>query len=185
MKNPRSIVLCAMIIAFTAKGQNNNHKVYLEAQLCTGVQHNMFVSGVAGGFGVFINKNSSIDVRAKELFNFTSQNIIGPITFNYRYNFNFGLFIGAGFAHHHEVCPMSYMPHPVESMMGSERNILHRSGIDFEVGYNFPAFGKKGFFGAIYPCVDIVATQMFMDHGPNPLVTVNFGLRVGIKKFNK
>ncbi|HWY12155.1 MAG TPA: hypothetical protein VN026_12560 [Bacteroidia bacterium] len=185
MKTKKSVVLCAMIIVQTVKGQNNNHKIYLEAGLANGTQNTSYVSGVYGGFGVFLNQHSSIDIKAKELYNFSSTAIIGPITINYRYNFNCGLFVGGGFAHHHEVGHMTYMDHPMESAMGSAQGIFHRSGADLEVGYNFKPIYHKGFFSWIYPAVSITATQMFMDHGQNPLITANLGLRVGLKKMNK
>ena len=184
MKTAKSVVLCAMIIVQTVKGQNNNHKIYLEADLCAGIQQTSFVSGVSGAIGFYLTKNHSFDIRAKELYNFSDQNIIGPITFNYRYNFNNGLFIGGGFAHHHEVTPNIYIPHPVEAAMGSYRDIFHRTGMDVEVGYNFKPFAKKGFFSVIYPCANVVATFMFIDQGYNPLITANVGIKIGLKKFN-
>src|SRR5437016_1856269 len=137
MNATKSIVLCAMIIVQTSKGQNNHHKVYLEAGLSNGTQNVNYVSGVYGGLGVFLNSHSSIDIKAKELYNFSNMSIIGPITFNYRYNFTNGFFVGGGFAHHHEVNRESYMTHPGESAMGMEAHIFHRSGADVEVGYNF------------------------------------------------
>ena len=98
-------------------------------------------------------------------------------------NFNKGFFVGGGLAHHHEVNHMTYMDHPGESAMGSAPGIFHRSGMDVEVGYNFKPIYHKGFFSWIYPAFSITATQMFMDHGQNPLVTANLGLRIGLKKF--
>ena len=183
MKTTKSVVLCAMIIAQTVKGQNNKHKVYLEGGLANGAQSTSFISGVYGGLGVFLNQHSSIDIKAKEVYNFSNMSIIGPITFNYRYNFNNGFFVGGGFAHHHEVCRMVYMDHPMESAMGSAQGIFHRSGADIEVGYNFKPIYHKGFFSWIYPAVSVTATHMFMDNGQNPLITANLGLRVGLKKF--
>ncbi|HRD37760.1 MAG TPA: hypothetical protein PLC65_03935, partial [Bacteroidia bacterium] len=94
------------------------------------------------------------------------------------------LFVGGGFAHHHEVGHHTYMHHPVESVMGMERNIFHRSGLGFEVGYNFKPFAKKGFFSVFYPSANVVINKMFMDSRSNPLVTANIGIRVGLKKFN-
>lgn len=174
-----------MAIAQTVKSQNNNHKIYIEAQVSNGVQHTSFVSGVGGAVGVFLNRNSSLDFRAKELYNFSNMNIIGPLTFNYRYNFNCGIYVGGGFAHHHEVSHGTYMDMPMESAMGSARGIFHRSGFDVEVGYNFRPLAKKGFFSGIYPAASIVATQMLFDQGSNPLITANIGLRIGLKKWDK
>src|SRR3954465_11722792 len=118
MKATKSIGLCAMIIVQTSKGQNNKHKVYLEAGFANGTQNVNYVSGVYGGLGVFLNEHSSIDIKAKEIYNFSTMDIVGPLTFNYRYNFTNGFFVGGGFAHHHEVHQMSYMEHPGESAMG-------------------------------------------------------------------
>ncbi len=184
MKTKKSVVLCAIIIVQTVKGQNNNLKIYLEGGLANGTQSSSFVSGVYGGLGVFLNQHSSIDIKAKEVYNFSTMAIVGPITFNYRYNFNNGFFVGGGFAHHHEVAHITYMEHPAESAMGSAMGIFHRSGADIEVGYNFKPFYKKGFFSWIYPAASITCTQMFMDHGQNPLITANLGLRIGLKKFS-
>lgn len=184
MKTTKSVVLCAMIIVQTVKGQNNKHKVYLEGGLANGTQNTSFVSGVYGGLGIFLNQHSSIDIKAKEVYNFRTMDIVGPITFNYRYNFNCGFFVGGGFAHHHEVGHHTYMEHPGESAMGSAQGIFHRSGADVEVGYNFKPFYKKGFFSWIYPAISVSATHMFMDHGENPLITANLGLRIGLKKFS-
>lgn len=184
MKTTRSIVLCTMIIVQTIKAQNNNHKIYLEGMLSGGVQQSDAVAGVGGALGVFLNKNSSIDIRVREVYNFNNMEISGPINIHYRYNFDFGLFVGGGFAHHHEVQNHTYMHHPVESVMGMERNIFHRSGLGFEVGYNFKPFAKKGFFSVFYPSANVVINKMFMDSRTNPLVTANVGIRVGLKKFN-
>ena len=182
MKTTKRVVLCAMIIAQTVKGQNNSHKIYLEGCVSGGTQNTSAVAGVSGAIGVFLNPHHSVDIRARELYNFSNRDIVGPITFNYRYNLNNGLFLGGGFAHHHEVGEHTYMHHPTESVMGSEPNIFHRSGLGLDIGYNFKPFYKKGFFSWIYPAININYTHMFMDHGQNPLVTVNLGLRIGVKK---
>ncbi|HRD37761.1 MAG TPA: hypothetical protein PLC65_03940, partial [Bacteroidia bacterium] len=65
MKTTRSIVLCTMIIVQTVKAQNNNHKIYLEGTLSSGVQQSDVVAGVGVAIGVFLNKNSSIDIRVR------------------------------------------------------------------------------------------------------------------------
>jgi hypothetical protein len=185
MKTTKSVVLCAMIIVQTVKGQNNKHKVYLEGGFANGIQNNSFVSGVYGGLGFFLNEHSSVDIKAKEVYNFSNMAIIGPITFNYRYNFDCGFFVGGGFAHHHEVGNSTYTVYPAESVMGSHKDIFHRSGVDVEAGYNFKPFYKKGFFSWIYPAVSVTASHMFMDRGQNPLITANLGLRIGLKKFKQ
>lgn len=182
MKTTKSIVLCTMIIVQTVKGQNNHHKVYLEGTVCGGIQHTAPVSGVGGALGVFLNEHSSVDIRAREVYNFNNMDIVGAITFSYRYNLTNGLFFGGGFAHHHEVGHHTYMTHPGESVMGMESHIFHRSGAGLELGYNFKSFYPRGFFSWIYPAVSINYTYMFMDNGANPLITANLGLRIGLKK---
>lgn len=184
MKTKTVIVLLIMIMTGHIKAQNVNHKIYLELGFSGGVQKTSPVAGVGGALGVFINKNSSIDIRVREVFNFDNMDIIGPITFNYRYNFNFGLYVGAGFAHHHEVGNHTYMVRPVESVMGMDKEIFHRSGLGFDIGYNFKPFAQKGFFSVIYPTANINITKMFMDHGSDPLITANVGIRIGLKKWN-
>lgn len=183
MKTKTVIVLLVMIMMGHIKAQNVNHKIYLETAFSVGVHKTSPVAGVGGAIGFFINKNSSIDIRVREVYNFDNMAIIGPITFNYRYNFGFGLYLGAGFAHHHEVGNETYMVRPVESVMGMDHEIFHRSGLGLDIGYNFKPFAKKGFFSAIYPMANINVTKMFMDHGADPLVTANVGIRIGLKKF--
>ncbi len=183
MKTQKSIVLCAMIIALTVKGQNNYHKYYLEGQLCSGLQQRSLANGVGGAFGFFLNKNSSIDIRGREVYNFSDKTVVGAITATYRYNFNNGFYVGGGFGHHHEISSTTYACHPVESAMGTEKSIFHRSGLAAEIGYNFKPFASTGFFSNIYPTSNITMTFMSRDHGPNPLITANFGIKIGIKKW--
>jgi hypothetical protein len=171
-----------MIIVHTVKAQNNKLKVYLEGGLSNGIQNTAYAGGVYGALGVFLTERHSVDVRAREVYNFNNQDIVGSITFHYRYNFTKGLYFGGGFAHHHEVGYNTYTIYPGESVMGSHPNIFHRSGAGLEIGYNFKPFYKKGFFSWIYPAINVTYTHMFMDHGQNPLITVNLGLRIGLKK---
>ena len=183
MKKAKSILLCTMGIALMGKAQNNNHKYYLEGQLCSGLQQKSPVNGVSGAFGFFMSKNANIDLRARELYNFPDKNVIGAITVTYRYNFNNGFYMGAGLGHHHEINQNNYMGHPMESAMGIEKSIFHRSGLAAEMGYNFKPLTKTGFFSCIYPTANITATFMTRDHGPNPLITANFGIKIGLKKW--
>lgn len=184
MKTGKSIVLCAMFIAVTVKAQNNYHKYYLEGQLCSGIQQSSFAGGVGGAFGFFLNNNSSVDLRAREIYNFSSANVVGAISVTYRYNFNNGFYLGAGLGHHHEISSETYIHHPVESAMGIEKDIFHRSGFAAEMGYNFKPLRNSGFFSCIYPTANLTATFMSRDHGPNPLITANFGIKIGMKKWN-
>lgn len=68
--------------------------------------------------------------------------------------------------------------------MGMDKEIFHRSGLGFDIGYNFKLFAQKGFFSVFYPTANINITKMFMDHGADPLIKANVGLRMGLKKWN-
>jgi hypothetical protein len=186
MKTTKSIVvLCTILFVHAVKAQNNKLKIYLEGGLSNGIQSNAFASGVYGALGAFLTEHHSVDVRAREVYNFNNQDVVGAITFHYRYNFSKGLYLGGGFAHHHEVGYPTYVTNTGEAIMGSHGSILHRSGVGLELGYNFKPFYKKGFFSWIYPAFNITYTHMFMDNGENPLITANLGLRIGLKKMKE
>ncbi|MGZ4044219.1 MAG: hypothetical protein ACXVO9_13525 [Bacteroidia bacterium] len=180
--NTKSMMLGAILIAQTVKSQNNFHKYYLEGQLGTGIQKTMPVAGPGGAFGFFINQNSSLDFRAREIYNLNDKVIVGAISINYRYHFSNGFFVGGGFGHHHELSSDDYMQHPAEAALGTHHNIMHRSGICAEVGYNFKPLAKEGFFSRIYPTSSLILTYMVKDNGYNPLVTANIGIRIGFQK---
>jgi len=182
MKNVKSIMLSVVVFTQTTSSQNNNHKYYLEGNICGGVQKNYPVTGIGGAFGFFISSNSSIDLRTREVYSFQNKTIIGAITVNYRYHFNNGLFVGTGFAHHHEIFEEHFLNQPAEAALGSHHEISHRSGLNFEAGYNFKSLSKKGFFSCIYPTTNVIASYMFLDRSMNPLVTINFGFRIGLNK---
>lgn len=181
MKTVKSIVLCAIAFVQTLKGQNNNHKYYLEGQLCGGLQQSSAATGIGGAFGFYFKNNQSVDFRAREVYNIPNKIVVGAISFNYRYHFSNGLFIGAGFGHHHEISEAHYQEHPVEASMGTEHNIMHRSGVAAEFGYNFKPLSQKGFLNRVYPTTGILMTYMLRDSGFNPLITANFGLRIGLQ----
>jgi hypothetical protein len=182
MKTMKSIVLCVITFTQTVKAQNNHHKYYLEGQLCSGVQKNSFSSGVGGAFGFYISSKGSVDLRAREIYNFSDKTMISTITVNYRHHFSNGLFVGAGFGHHHELSERDYLEHPVEASLGSHSGILHRSGMAVEAGYNFKPLSETGFFSCVYPTANVMLTHMVLDKGKNPLITANIGLRIGLKK---
>jgi hypothetical protein len=164
------------------QGQNNSHKYYLEGQLSGGLHQSKPVAGVGGAFGFFISPNSSIDLRSSEIYNVPSATIIGAISITYRHHFNNGFFAGGGFAHHHELSKDYYMENPAEATLGSHGHIFHRSGVSVTAGYNFKPITSTGFFSRVYPTTNILVTWMALDHGYNPLVTANVGLRIGLKK---
>lgn len=179
----KSVVLLVVFYTQTAKSQNNFHKYYFEGQVCSGFQQTKAVAGTGGAFGFFISKTASIDFRGREIINFQSKTVIGAISINYRYHFNNGVFIGAGLGHHHELAEQDYMDKPAEAAIGSHQNIVHRSGLAGEIGYNFKPLAKQGFFSCVYPTTNIMMTYM-MDKGANPLITGNIGLRIGLQKMN-
>lgn len=178
----KSIMLGAVILAHSLKSQNNNHKYYIEGSLCGGVQQSYAVAGTGGAFGFFLNQHSSIDLRAREIYNFPDKVIVGAITINYRFHFNNGVFVGAGFGHHHELGSLDYIQHPAEAALGTDKHITHRSGVSAELGYNFKPLSKEGFFSRVYPTSNIILTYMIKDSGYNPLVTANIGIRIGLQK---
>ncbi|MBA3663151.1 MAG: hypothetical protein H0W61_02950 [Bacteroidetes bacterium] len=179
----KSIVIAAFCLTQTAKGQNNFHKYYLEGQISSGFQQQSSVAGLGGAFGFYLNQNSSIDFRAREIYNFKNTVVIGAISINYRYHLSNGIFVGAGFGHHHEISEQDYIERPLEAAMGTHDNIAHRSGISAEIGYNFKPIASRGFFQRFYPTSSIQLTYMMKGKGPNPLVTANVGLRIGLQKY--
>lgn len=183
MKATKGIVLCVIVFTQSAKSQNNNHQYYLEGQFCSGLQQNCFVSGIGGAFGFYISNNQSIDFRAKEIYNFSDKNVIGVLNFNYRYHFKNGVFIGGGFAHHHEISGIHYIEQPAEAALGSHPQMRHRSGLSAEIGYSFKAISKTGFFNCVYPTANLMGTYMILDKGLNPLITANVGIRIGLKRW--
>jgi len=103
MKKLKSIALGVIVFTQTAKSQNNFHRYYLEGQAGTGIHQNTFTGGLGGAFGFFVYNNQSVDLRAREIYNFHDQNITGAISVTYRYHLTNGLFFGGGFAHHHQI----------------------------------------------------------------------------------
>lgn len=183
MRTIKSIALCTFVFVQTVKSQNNNHKYYIEGQFCGGIHQKAPAAGLGGAFGFYISPNQSVDLRAREIYNFPNKIVIGAISVNYRYHFKNGFFIGGGFGHHHELSEEHYKEHPAEASMGTEHNIMHRSGLAAEMGYNFKPIAKEGFLNRVYPCTNIIATYMLKDKGLNPLITINAGLRIGLQKY--
>lgn len=177
----KSMILALAVISCSIKSQNN-YKYYLEGQLCGGIFQNSPAAGMGGAFGLYLTPNSSVDLRAREIYSSRGSTIIGAISVNYRYHFNNGLFVGAGFAHHHELSSHEYIQSPADAALGSHKSITHRSGIAAELGYNFKPLAQKGFFNRVSPTTNVLVTYMVKGKGLNPLVTANIGLKIGLGK---
>lgn len=178
----KSIVVAVMFVTQISKGQTTNYKYYLEGQLCGGVFQNSPAAGLGGGFGLYLTPKSSVDLRAREIYSSQGSTIVGAISVNYRYHFNNGIFVGAGFAHHHELSSHEYLQSPTDAALGSHKSIIHRSGIAAELGYNFKPLAPKGFFNRVSPTANILATYMVKGKGSNPLITANIGIKIGLGK---
>jgi hypothetical protein len=179
MKTVKRTVMALFICVSTVEAQNNNHKYYLEGGLSGGMQQNGMAAGTFGAAGIFFNQNNSFEARGREIFNFKDNTMVGVINFTYRHHFSSGFFIGGGFAHHHEIGGNDYLENPGTAALGTHSHMVHRSGIGFDAGYNFKSLTNEGFFSRIYPTTNISATYMF-DNYRNPLITANFGLRIGL-----
>lgn len=177
----KSIVFTIALISGSIKSQNL-FRYYVEGQACSGAFSKSLAGGMGGAFGFYLSNNSSVDLRAREIYSLNNSTIIGAITINYRYHFSNGFFAGIGFGHHHELGEKEYVSDPMHAALGSHKEIFHRSGLAAEIGYNFKPFTSKGFFSRTWPSASIIATHMIMDNGYNPLITANFGLKIGLVK---
>ncbi len=175
MKHIKSIVFAIIIITFHGKAQH--YRYYFEPHLSTGIQRTAPTAGFGGAFGFLLNNKNAIDIRAREVYNFNNRYITGAISATYRYYMKYPVFIGAGFAHHHEIDKETYLCHPIESAMGTHKNIFHRSGFALEIGYDFKPLTQRGFWHRLIPSVGLQAAYMFMDKGPNPFVSLNGGIK--------
>ncbi len=190
MKNVNRLALLSLVVCFTQKGfsqLNNHHKNYIDIGIVGGMQHHDSpLAGVYGSFGTFFmafGKPASLDVRVKELYvaNPFQQGTL--ITLTYRISLIKGLFVGIGGAHGHQIGGEEFMIHPVSSIGGSNPHIMHGSGFNTELGYNFPSFIKNKYLG-IYPQVQLAYTHLFMTHHSMPNLTLSAGFRVGLKQWN-
>lgn len=182
MKKAFFLSVAALLSSYWFKAQNNTHQYYLEAALNTGLQQESFTGGVGGAFGLFLNNSNSVDVRGREMYSVNYKTFIGSVTVNYRHHFLNGIFVGAGFAHQHEIFQDHFFNKPVDAALGTHKLIDHRSGVNIEGGYFFKAFKSEGILSKIYPVIGLNTSFMTGDKLPNPLITVNFGLRFGFKK---
>lgn len=166
------------------QSSNNNHKYYVDIGYAGGTNSIGPTAGLSFALGFFINtigKASSIDVRAKTLYIFSPAREAGAISFNYRVFLTKGFYLGAGFAHNHETPIDKYLKEPIGATMGISNNIIHRSGFNWEAGYDFRSLLKNKWLG-IYPVTNISLAHMFLDKEPNPLITITTGFRFGLKK---
>ena len=190
MKNVNRLALLNLVICLTQNGfsqLNNHHKNYIDIGIVGGMQHHDSpLAGVYGSIGTFFmafNRPSSIDVRVKELY-ISNPNQQGTlITFTYRVSLVKGLFVGIGGAHGHQIMGDEFIIHPTSSMMGTNSYIMHSTGFNSEIGYNFGSFIKNKYLG-IYPVVQLAYTHLFMPNHSMPNLTLSAGFRVGFKKWN-
>jgi hypothetical protein len=181
----KSILFFLLLISVSASAQNYNNtsKVYVEAGLTGGTYSNTgYNVGVFGGLGFFftsLGKQSAIDVRAKELYISNPERESGAITFSYRLYLSKGLYLGAGFAHNHEVNMDDFLKEPVRSIIGNGDAIIHRTGLVGEFGYDFKSIFKN--FG-LYPTANVSFAYLTLDDEPNPLINLSIGVRIGVVK---
>ncbi len=192
MKNVNlSAKLCLAYLGFFSQPVfsqlNNHHKSYIDIGIVGGVQHHDSpLAGVYGSFGTFFmafGKPASIDVRVKELYISNPDQQGTLITLTYRMPVIKGLFVGIGGAHGHQVMMDEFMVHTGASIGGTNTHIMHSSGFNAELGYNFNSFIKNKYLG-IYPVVHVAYTHLFMTNHSMPNLTLNAGFRVGFKQWN-
>lgn len=180
------LVLCICCLSPSVNGQetNNRHKSYLELGYTGGLYAGAGTGGVYGAVGFFFNllgKASAVDVRAKEVYISSPERESGSITLTYRMFFTKGYYVGAGFAHNHEIPFDKYKEDIFGSTIGNGQYIIHRSGVAIETGYDFKSLKKKGWLG-IYPHTNLCMAYLVHDNEPNPLLTLSIGFRFGFKE---
>lgn len=168
-----------------AQGTNNLHKSYIEIGVTGGTYAGTgAIGGVYGAAGLFFKAfglNSALDFRAKEAYISAPEREAGAITVTYRVFLNRGFFVGAGFAHNHEIAWNNYLNDIAGATLGNSKNIIHRSGIAAEAGYNARSFIRKGGPG-IYPMFGLGVSYLVLDSEPNPFLTLSAGFRFGFKR---
>ena len=180
-----SLLFFAQIFNVLMAQENNNiHKGYFEVGLNSGTYSKSYTGGVYGAAGIFFTsfgRHSSLDFRAKENYIVSPEREAGAITVTYRLFLTKGYYLGGGFAHNHEVGFNNYIDDVAGATLGNSKNIIHRSGVAIETGYDFKSFIKNGSFG-IYPVTNLCLAYFVRDKEPNPMVTLSIGLRFGFKK---
>ena len=165
-------------IAQQAQSLYNN---YIEAGVNTGLYSSSFTGGVQGAFGkhfYLFEKKSTIDFRAKENYTHKPNRQVGLLSLTFRYFIASNYYIGAGFAHNHEIAIKNYLHEPVKATMGNSKHLIHRTGLVLETGYDFKQVNAKQTFGII-PTLNLAANYLLMDKEPNPYITLSFGIRYG------
>jgi hypothetical protein len=181
-----STALVCFCLSINAQESNNLHKNYIEIGYNSGLYHNSYTGGVQGAFGVFFNsfgKRSAVDFRAKENYIVSPEKEAGAITVTYRLYLTKGYYLGAGFAHNHEIAFDDYLNDPIRATMGNSRHIIHRTGVAVETGYDFKSLFKNSSFG-LYPVTNLGLAYLLMDKEPNPFITLSVGFRFGFKKLS-
>lgn len=167
-----------------AQENNNMHKNYIEIGFNSGAYSKSYTGGVYGAAGLFFTsfgKKSAVDFRAKENYIISPERQTGAITVTYRLFLNKGYYLGGGFAHNHEMAFDNYLDDPLGATLGNSKNIIHRSGLAIETGYDFKSFIKNRSIG-IYPVTNLCVAYMLLDDEPNPFITLSVGFRFGFKK---
>ena len=166
---------------------NNHHKNYIEIGVVGGTQlPRSPLMGVYGCFGTNFNafgKPSSIDIRVKENYVSNPEQQATLITFTYRTGIVKGLFAGIGGAHAHQIMMDEFLVHPTSSIGGTNTNIMHSTGFNVELGYNFNSFIKGKYIG-IYPNVLLSYTHLFASTQTFQNLTFSAGFKVGLKQWN-
>ena len=190
MKNVNRLALLSLVVCLSQTGicqLNNHHKNYIDIGIVGGMQyHSSPLAGVYGSIGTYfmaLGRPASIDIRVKELYVSNPEQQATLITFTYRVSLVKGLFVGIGGAHGHQITMDEFLIHPTSSIGGTNTHIMHGTGFNTELGYNFPSFIKNKYLG-IYPVVQAAYTHLFMTGHGMPNLTLSAGFKVGFKQWN-
>jgi hypothetical protein len=107
---------------------------------------------------------------------------LGAIAVGASWKFPVGLYVRAGFAHHHETPGPLFLAHPVAAFAAVLPGIRHRSGFEAAVGGDFPLLSKwtDGRFGAGF---DVSVTVLPDRSGPPVYVFVEQSFTVDVGKW--
>lgn len=184
MYNQIKIAALSLITTTTAAQEKNTlYKNYIETGINSGIYSSSFTGGVQGAFGkhfYVFGRKSAIDFRAKENYTHKPNRQAGLLSLTFRYFLTPNYYVGAGFAHNHEIAFHNYLHEPVRATMGNSKHLIHRTGLVLETGYDFKQINKKGNFGII-PVVNLALNYMLLDREPNPFITLSVGLRYSFK----
>lgn len=190
VNKPLVVALSLSLGLFSKKSfsqENNHHKNYIDIGIVGGLQNsNSAIAGVYGAVGTYFKafgRPASLDIRVKEAYISNPHQQGTLITVSYRTGLVKGLFAGVGGAHGHQVMGDEFVTHPMPSLFGTSTKIMHSSGYNLELGYNFNAFPKNKYVG-IYPNLLLAYTQLFMAHHTMGNLTFTAGFRVGLKQWN-